>query len=653
MNASIPASQIVSVNPGVIGAGGSGLSLPGLFLTSSYRVPVNTVQSFPTAAAVGAFFGLSSQEYALAQVYFLGPDNSSIKPGAMLFAQYAWALPVPAYLQSGSLSGLTLTQLQALSGTIIVTIGGTTFTSSAINLAAATSFSNAASLIQSGLAASEASVTASIATGVSSFTGSISGTTLTVSAISAGAVIPGSVLTGSGVSVGTTVVGQLTGTSGAAGTYQVSISQTASSTTITGASSQSMMTVTAVGSGVLAVGQNLSGSGVGAGTYIVALYSGTGGTGTYIVNGAQTATSTTITAGSATVTYDSQSGSFFIFGGKAASTGTIGYATGSLAIPLNLTQATGAVLSQGSNLSTPNAFMTNVLNLTQNFFSVLTVFNMITADKVALAAWVNAQDDDYCFVNSSADVTLIAANDTTSSVAIIYAAGYNGTVPIYDPFLLTAGPMVGALVASYFASLNFNKKGGRQTLAYRAQAGLPAGVTSGSQAIILAGNPQVAGDLGNHCNFYGAYGSEDTDFVFVHNGQISGKFLWADTYAHAAYIKNSLQNNLLSLLTVVGSIPYNTVGNTLIDNGCQPTITQMLAFGAIVPGVTLSALQIAEVNALAGVAIDQTLFQVGWYLSVGTASASVRRARGTPPIIFFYVDGGSVQSISLNSIVVQ
>ena len=67
------------------------------------------------------------------------------------------------------------------------------------------------------------------------FTGSISGTTLTVSAISAGNVALGQYLTGSGVTTGTQVIKFLTG-AGQTGTYQVSIDYTAapvSSTTLT------------------------------------------------------------------------------------------------------------------------------------------------------------------------------------------------------------------------------------------------------------------------------------------------------------------------------------------------------------------------------------------------------------------------------------
>jgi len=65
---------------------------------------------------------------------------------------------------------------------------------------------------------------------------------------------------------------------------------------VTASITASVMTVTAVSSGTLRVGQTISGTGVTAGTYISALGTGTGGTGTYTVVGDTTASETTITA---------------------------------------------------------------------------------------------------------------------------------------------------------------------------------------------------------------------------------------------------------------------------------------------------------------------------------------------------------------------
>jgi len=66
------------------------------------------------------------------------------------------------------------------------------------------------------------------------FTASIATTTMTVTAITSGPIYPGMTITGTGVTAGTRIVSQLTGTDGSTGTYEVSISQTVASTTITG-----------------------------------------------------------------------------------------------------------------------------------------------------------------------------------------------------------------------------------------------------------------------------------------------------------------------------------------------------------------------------------------------------------------------------------
>ena len=76
-----------------------------------------------------------------------------------------------------------------------------------------------------------------------SFTGEISGTTLTVSAVASGTIIVGMTLSGSGVTAGTTVTAYGTGTGGA-GNYTISVSQTVNTpTAITGASSNRVLPI--------------------------------------------------------------------------------------------------------------------------------------------------------------------------------------------------------------------------------------------------------------------------------------------------------------------------------------------------------------------------------------------------------------------------
>jgi len=171
--------SIVQVNPAVLAAAGSAVDLNGLFLTQSPYPPIGTAPSFVSAADVGAYFGLSSNEYKAAQIYFTGPVNATKTPGKMYFAQYA-EVAVSAYLRGGSVLGLSLAQLQALTGTLIITADGTANTSASINLSAATSFSNAATIILAAFTTPTFSITYDAQHGAFVFTSGTTGVTSTM-----------------------------------------------------------------------------------------------------------------------------------------------------------------------------------------------------------------------------------------------------------------------------------------------------------------------------------------------------------------------------------------------------------------------------------------------------------------------------------------
>lgn len=136
------------------------------------------------------------------------------------------------------------------------------------------------------------------------FTGSISGTTLTVTSVLSGTIAVGQAIFGQGVDQNTVITALGTG-SGGVGTYTVSDSQTVASTAINSTSAPAIvtasisgttMTVSAVTSGTLKIGQTIEGSGVTDGTIITAFGTGSGGAGTYTVSASQTVSSTTIYA---------------------------------------------------------------------------------------------------------------------------------------------------------------------------------------------------------------------------------------------------------------------------------------------------------------------------------------------------------------------
>jgi hypothetical protein len=128
------------------------------------------------------------------------------------------------------------------------------------------------------------------------FYGSTSGTTLTVTKVSSGTLAVGQSLYGVGV-LAETVITALGSGSGGIGTYTINRSQTVAEETMNSAAvgavvtatiAGTVMTVSAVTSGVLHVGQTIQGAGVTLGTIIIALGTGSGGVGTYTLSVAST-----------------------------------------------------------------------------------------------------------------------------------------------------------------------------------------------------------------------------------------------------------------------------------------------------------------------------------------------------------------------------
>lgn len=390
----IPASALVNVTPSVLGVGGDGLDVIGLVLTTSTRVPIGTVQSFPSAAAVADFFGAGSAEAIIAgggtnkgSGYFGGFTGANKLPASILFAQYNQAA-VAAYLQGGDVSGLTLAALQAISGTLAVTIDGYARAAGAVNLSAATSFSSAAAIIQTALNAATATA--------ASFTGAISGTTLTVSALGSGALAVGQTVVGA--SAGTIITALGSGTGGT-GTYVVNNSQS-------------------LGSGAL----------TSKGTDVAVTYDSVSG-GFKIASGITGVASTSAFAT-----------------GAIAATLMLTAATGA-AISQGAIAAVPATFMDGVVQQTTNwvTFMTS--------FDPDGSGNSV---KQAFAAWVNGKNNRYAYICWDTDITPTTALPAVASLGYLLAQnGNSGTCLIYDATDLNLAAFIcGAAAAIDFTQTN-------------------------------------------------------------------------------------------------------------------------------------------------------------------------------------------------------
>lgn len=569
--------KTVRITPGVLAAGGSALVLSGLLLTGSTRVPIGTLLQLTSTLAVQNYFGDDSLEARAAAVYFGGFQNSNRKPGKMCFAQYNM-VDVGAYLRGGDVSDLTLTGLQAINGSLSIVLDGVAKSGNP-NLSGATSFSNAAQII--------GAANNIYGPNSASFTGAISGTTLTASGVT-GEIDIGGKLGGAGITAGTYIVAQLSGTPNGAGTYQVSASQTVGS---------EAMTSTLAG-----------------------------------------------------VTYDSVSGAFKVISPTTGATSAAAFATGTIAGDLKLTQATGAVLSQGADAATPAAFMNNLIQQSRAFASFTLAFNPDdvgeTDVRFAFAQWNASQPSRFCYVATDSDEAPTTSDNATSSLGNrIKAADIGGTIVNWQ--LDSIDPLdyanTGAFTMGIGASIDFTQANGRVTFDARRPV---SGVTVSVDDDTVHDNL-----LANGYNFYEVQSDGDEEWRWYTNGSISGDFRWADSYFNQIALNSGFTRDLANLLQNAFSIPYNAAGRTLIESALADTIEQFLNFGAYRAGVTLSSQQIADVNNRAQKDIASVLTTQGWYLDVGVAPPEVRQERGSPPMTFYYVDGQSVQQFDMASIV--
>ena len=504
----IPASSIVTVNPAVIGTGGSPLSLNGVVLDTSELIPTGKVLTFTSADAVADYFGLSSTHKDLADIYFLGYSDSYIKPGKLYIAPYADS-GRSAWLMSAA--GLTLGAVKALeAGTLTIIIDGTEDTTASIDLSGSSSLSDAASTIQAAL--------------------------------------------------------QATGFNGVA------------------------------------------------------------------------------------CEWNSTVGRFIITSSTTGQSSTISYASGALASGLYLTQANAATLSQGVAADTPETAMANIVANATNWATFMTSWEPDTADKLEFAEWCNEQNQRFAYVAWDSDANACVADQESTFASQVNTLEYDGIIPISgDPVycmgkgstLAAVTLNVAAFVCGMIASIDFSRTNARITGAFKSQSGL---------AISCADEQKAENLMDNGYNFYGSYATANDGFVFFYNGQLSGKWKWIDPYVNQIYMNNQFQLALMTLLTAVGSVPYTESGYALIRAALQDPIQQMLKFGGIRAGVEMSELQKAEVNQVAGVMIDRTIEQDGFYLQVLDPGAQVRGNRGTPVCNFWYTDGGSVHKITLASI---
>ncbi|OYV46156.1 MAG: hypothetical protein B7X10_05165, partial [Burkholderiales bacterium 21-58-4] len=304
--------------------------------------------------------------------------------------------------------------------------------------------------------------------------------------------------------------------------------------------------------------------------------------------------------------------------GTTGATSTITFGSGAAASTLGLLQTNGAILSQGAAaVTSQTAFMTNILVYTNNFASITTTWEPTLTIKQGFASWVSSTSGRYLYVMNDSDATIVQSPSAyTGMGAWLRSNNISGVAPIYND-INTA-----SMVCGMVASIDFTQQNGRVNFMFKSNSQVPAAIVTDQTSY----SNMIANGYSSYCQF----GVQQQPNMLA-NGQISGSFLWIDSYVNALYLAESIKAAEVSLLQQQPNIPYNQQGYTLISQAAQDPINAALNFGTIRAGVTPSATQIAQMNAAAGTPIDSFLSNRGWYFQVLDASATTRAARQSPP----------------------
>jgi hypothetical protein len=346
------------------------------------------------------------------------------------------------------------------------------------------------------------SVAASNSVGGASFTGSISGTTLTVSAISSGVIALGQSVSGAAAGM------IITGMGGA---------------TFTGSISGQTLTVTTVSAGTISLGQTLSGTGISGAVTIIGsgltgtTYTGTGGTGTYKIS-----SSLTIASEAMTTCF-----------GLAVTTGRGG--VGTYIVSKSQTVASGPLSTIGAS------------------------FSYGTDDSNAVQAWYNA----------CSSFKLSPAMPGGCVCTLTKTVFFNGTttgVPRLSKFVLAAGFTFGGY-GSQFALINSNF-----SLSYSSATAQNVsfdGVDFASFSAVILGSgviglANVSGGRTRNCEFSSYTACAISSFLdlyaVVKNYTVAENKLTSTTQAGALGGLMWIRN-----LTSDGSVSINVTENILVE----------------------------------------------------------------------------------------
>lgn len=341
-----------------------------------------------------------------------------------------------------------------------------------------------------------------------------------------------------------------------------------------------------------------------------------------------------------TGSYDSTTNTFTFTSSTDGASSTVSYASAGdsgtdLSAMLCMTQAEGAVLSQGVDAMTEAATLDAIRAVTANWAQFTTLWEVTEQDEAeAYAAWADI-DDDYVYVFWSSDRNMESTLTQDSTIAKALQDKYNCVFMIYSLDFSTA-----AFALAYPATIKWDATQGMKVIFGKSASGLSPMVTDEQVATALD-------DLG--VSYVGQFATRNDEFIIANRGELTGSMYgFYDTLIGSIWLRSKLQTSIMNGFATVNRAPYNDVGYTMLKSWCQDPITQAKNAGVIDEGISLSESQKSQILQETGDSeAAGDLQSKGYFLQVLDPGASVRAQRGSPVAALYYAYGGSIQKVEL------
>ena len=345
---------------------------------------------------------------------------------------------------------------------------------------------------------------------------------------------------------------------------------------------------------------------------------------------------TLITAGlsGATVAYNATLKVFVITVTATGVSSTIDYTTApasgtDLGPILGLTEATGAVLSQGNDALTVAENMDAITAVTRNFVGFTTLTEATDDNAKSYAAWADL-DDDYCYFHWSTNTNLLSKATNQSSLPV-QLQGYNTTAVVYGTvydavFMLAVG-----------ASIDWTSTNALKTWFAKNASGLNAKILSDTEAEALESI---------RCNYMGQFATRNANFILLNRGCLTGTMYgFIDTLYGAIWLRARLQRGLMDCFAGNNRIPYNANGYGILATFIAEAVDEALGNGVIDVGLRISDAERITIMNEINEDISVELLNNGYWYKIEDPTANARADRQSPVMAMYYTYAGSVQQI--------